>query len=40
MSVILKAHKKCKLKVKQYMHDHTFSRFVHNNNTKNKLLKC
>ena len=40
MSIILKAHKKCKLKVKQCMQDHTLIKFMHNNNVKNKLLKC
>lgn len=38
--IILNAHKKCKLKVKQCMHDHTFSRFMYNNSIKNNLLKC
>ena len=40
MSIILHAHKKWKLKVKQCMYDHTFRRFMYNNNIKNKLLKC
>jgi hypothetical protein len=40
MSIILKAHKKWKLKVKQCMHDHTFSRFMYYNNIKNMLVKC
>jgi hypothetical protein len=32
--------KKCKLKVTQCMHDHTFSRFMYNNSKKSNLLKC
>ena len=36
----IKSTQKMQTEGKQCMHDHTFSRFMHNNNIKNKLLKC